>query len=120
MSESKNPMLDDAGNLVPHAEIINVIRQEPGDFILILKDKILPELKNYVELMHEALPSEQFQIMVMDVENMLNHVNDWLDRGPKAPFKDIPLEDSMLEDGFDFSHIEEEEQTPGPIISEHH
>ena len=64
----------------------------------LMETKVLPELKALVDKLDEAIPCKQVQLISMDTESMINHLNDLKVNGPKPKFIDIPLEQSETTD----------------------
>lgn len=107
----------DDGQVIPREAQIEVMHEHHESFVQLLDTKLLPELQDMVDLMRDAVPCEQFQVMSMDVESLRNHITDFIEKGARAPFKDIPLSETEIKpDEFDAETMME---TPGPIISEH-
>jgi hypothetical protein len=75
-----------------------IVKEHLPQFILYIKDNVLPELHALMVKMQTVLPAKQFQLALMDIENTQIQLADLYLHGPSTPFKDIPLEESEIAD----------------------
>jgi len=54
-------------------------------------------LKNLV-LINADIPCKELQLSIMDATSLLGHLDRFIVDGPSAPFIEVPLEDSEVED----------------------
>lgn len=85
-----------------------IIRENPMEFVDLLETKIVPELRDLMKQLLDSLPSLQLQQAHIDCISILDHLADLKENGPEAPLKDIPLEDSEIQEDFQFPEDETE------------
>lgn len=85
-----------------------IIQQSPYEFIAILEQKIVPELRDLMKKLYDVLPCIQIQQAHIDCESILMHIEDLKENGPGEPLKDIPLSESEVQDDFVFPEDETE------------
>jgi hypothetical protein len=89
-------------------ECEQVIKEDPMAFVELLQTKIVPELRDLMKKLFDALPSLQLQQAHIDCHSILIHLEDLKDNGPDEPLKDIPLSESEIEENFIFPEEEAE------------
>jgi hypothetical protein len=82
-----------------------------SEHVGITEDSAREELKTVNELigvmidtcialvsLNTSIPCKELQLSIMDAQSMLEHLNKFRVDGPSAPFIDVPLEDSEVEE----------------------
>jgi hypothetical protein len=95
-----------------------IMVEHHDEFIQLLEAKILPELKDLVGKLHLASPSKQLQLVAMDIESSISHLQDLIDNGADEPMYDKPRDDMDDQeeeaydesDDLDFADEPEEDQ----------
>lgn len=84
-----------------------VIEERPGEFLTILETAIVPELRDLMAKVYEAVPCLQLQQALIDCESILIHLTSLKEDGPEEPLKDVPLSESEVEEDFIFPEDDE-------------
>lgn len=71
-------------------------------FCDLLTGKILPELRNMLEVLDTAKACKQFQLAIMDVDAMAEGINSIKEDGYLPRLAEIPLSQSEVEETFSF------------------
>lgn len=72
------------------------IQDDPQAFAKILLERIVPEVKDLLSALNETNECKQFEICLMDIQSMQDHLGDYLANGPEAPFVKVDLKDSEI------------------------
>jgi len=70
--------------------------EKTKDFLVECRRKILPTLISSFNGMNKTYPCKQFQLIIMDLESITEHLNDLKKNGAKAPMSVTPLKDSKV------------------------
>lgn len=102
-------------------QLIESITAYHEEFDELILKRILPQLTHLLKTMHKAMPCKQYQLSIQDLESINLHIESLVVKGPLPPLQEIDLEDSEIEDDFEFGADDEteieyadgEEQTSG-------
>lgn len=92
------------------------------DFDALIVERILPQLTSLLTSMRQVIDCKQYQLAIQDLESINLHFQSLAEKGPLPPLEEIPLDESEVDDDFEFEddadEIEyadggEEEQTDG-------
>jgi hypothetical protein len=78
----------------------------------LLELKVLPQVENLLTELNNHLNCKQFEIMLMDVENMMQQLQDLKLNGPKDPFVKIDFSASELAEAVEASDSYPVDQEP--------
>jgi hypothetical protein len=69
---------------------------EHASYYLKQSQDLLATFNWYAGVLVDKVPCKQFQNIMMDLQSIHNHLEDFTLNGPKTPYVDIPLEASEI------------------------
>jgi len=90
-------------------EIKESIQEHSSEYYSLVTERILPQMAHLMKLIYAVKPSKQVQLSLQDLESINLHMINLIQHGPKTPLEEIPLEESEVEEDFEFETDEEKD-----------
>lgn len=83
-------------------QLIESITAYHEEFDELIIKRILPQLTHLLKTMHTVMPCKQYQLSIQDLESINLHIASLATKGPLPPLEEIPLDESEVDDDFEF------------------